>query len=232
MRSLANRAIEEERMDAPDLDPAIYTEVLTDLARVNELILSGRPTLGFLARATKGMRRFRLLDVGFGHGDMLRRIARWARKTGIEADLVGIDLNPRSAAIAEAATPTGDRIDYRAGDYRSLAGQKFDFVISSFVAHHMTRPQIIDFLQFMENEARVGWMVNDVLRHRFAYLSFPILATLMRWHPIVRQDGQLSVARAYRPAEWYPLLREAGIDLDAAKVVRRFPFKLCVERLR
>ncbi|MEO7177373.1 MAG: methyltransferase type 12, partial [Allosphingosinicella sp.] len=43
---------------------------------------------------------------------------------------------------------------------------------------------------------------------------------------------QLSIARSYRPAEWQPLLREAGIDRTAAKVVRRFPFKLCVERLR
>ena len=232
MKSLAIRALEEERMDAPDLDPAIYAEVLTDLAQVNELVLSGRPTLGFLHRATKDMRHFRLLDVGFGHGDMLRRIARWARKAGIEAELVGIDLNPLSAAIAEAATPADCRIDYRAGDYQSLAGQGFDFVVSSFVAHHMTRPQIIDFLRFMEVEARVGWMVNDLLRHRFAYLSFPVLATLMRWHPIVRDDGQLSIARSYRPAEWQPLLREAGIDSDAAKVVRRFPFKLCVERLR
>lgn len=232
MRSLAIRSTEEEQMDAPDLDPAIYARVLTDLAQVNELVLSGRPTTGFLHRAAKGMTRFRLLDVGFGHGDMLRRIARWARKAGIEADLVGIDLNPRSAAIAAAATPADYRIDYRAGDYQSLAGQGFDFVVSSFVAHHMTRPQIIDFLRFMEAEARVGWMVNDLLRHRFAYLSFPLLATLLRWHPIVRHDGQLSIARSYRPDEWQPLLREAGIGPAAAKVIRRFPFKLCVERLR
>ena len=48
------------------------------------------------------MPAFRLLDVGFGHGDMLRAIARWARRRGIAVDLVGVDLNPKSEAAARA----------------------------------------------------------------------------------------------------------------------------------
>lgn len=232
MTSLAVRSLREEQMDAADLDPAVYAAVLADLARVNRLVLSGRPTLDFLRRGTQHVTSFRLLDVGFGHGDMLRRIARWAEKRGIEAELVGIDLNPRSAAIAAEATPPGMMIDYRTGNYESLAGEGFDFVVSSFVAHHMTTDQLISFLRFMEREARVGWMVNDLLRHRFAYASFPLLARALGWHRIVREDGQLSIARSYRPAEWEPLLRAAAIPPGAARVVRRFPFKLCVERLR
>ena len=34
------------------------------------------------------MNAFRLLDVGFGHGDMLRRIACWARSRGLAAELI------------------------------------------------------------------------------------------------------------------------------------------------
>lgn len=219
-------------MDAADLDPAVYAAVLADLAQVNRVVLSGRPTLNFLARGTRGMASFRLLDVGFGHGDMLRRIARWAAKRRIRAELVGIDLNPRSAAIAAGATPASMRIDYRAGDYEALAGEGFDFIISSFVAHHMTTDQLVTFLRFMEREARVGWMVNDLLRHGFAHATYPLLARVMGWHRIVREDGQLSIARSYRPPEWEPLLRAAAIPPGAAQVVRRFPFKLCVERLR
>jgi len=52
----------------------------------------------------------------------------------------------------------------------------------------------------------------------------------MRWHPIVRHDGRLSIARSYRPAEWPPLLSEAGIK--GARVFRAFPFRLCVEKIR
>ena len=124
-------------MDDPDLDPAVYDAVLRDLERVNAWTFAARPTLSFLARASKGMTAFRLLDVGFGHGDMLRRIARWARGRGLAADLVGVDLNPRSEVAARAATPPDLPITYATGDYRDQPG-RFDFVVSSLVAHHMS----------------------------------------------------------------------------------------------
>lgn len=231
MTRLAIRSTEEEQMDAPDLDPAVYARVLTDLSDVNRLTLAARPTIAFLRRATRDVRRFRLLDVGFGQGDMLRAIARWADRRGIGCDLVGIDLNPGSAAVARAAA-TGFPIDFRTGDYRDLAGEGFDVVISSLVAHHMTHGQLIEFIRFMDREARRGWLVNDLHRHALAHFGFPLLARLMRWHRIVREDGTLSIARSFRPSEWPPLLAEAGIAPDAARVVRRFPFRLCVERPR
>lgn len=228
MIRLAERTIAEEQMDAPDLDPAVYAAVLTDLAKVNRLTLSSRPTLAYLARAIGDRTRFRLLDVGFGDGDMLRAIARWAQHKGIAAELVGVDLNPKSAIVAAAATPPDMSIEWLAGDYADLAG--FDFVISSFVTHHMDHAQLIAFLRYMEAESRMGWLVNDLHRHRFAYLGFPLLASIMRWHPMVRADGTLSIARSFRPADWRALLAEAGIT--GAQVVRRFPFRLCVERTR
>lgn len=218
-------------MDADDLDPATYAAVLADLAQVNALTLSGRPTLGFLRRALGSEKRFRLLDVGFGHGDMLRRIARWAAARGIAADLVGIDLNPNSAAVATAATPPGMAIDWRTGDYADLAGGGFDVVLSSFVAHHMSDDQLIAFLRFMEAESARGWLVNDLHRHRVAHAGFPVLAAAMRWHPIVRHDGRLSIARSFRPGDWRKSLVRAGVA-DVARIVRRFPFRLCVERIR
>jgi SAM-dependent methyltransferase len=227
--SLAERAIAEELMDAEDLDAATYADVVADLAKVNVVTMAARPTLDFLARGTKGMTRFKLLDVGFGDGDMLRRIARWAMKRGLQADLVGVDLNPRSALAARAHTPPDLPIRWITGDYADHA-KGADFIISSLVAHHMTRDQLIDFLRTMEARAARGWLVNDLHRHGFAHRGFPLLARLFGWHRIVRHDGQLSIARSYRPGEWPPLLAEAGI-LDA-RVYRAFPFRLCVERLR
>ena len=226
---LAERASQEELMDDPGLDAGTYTRVLHDLARVNTVTMARRPTLAFLERAVGSHRRFNLLDVGFGDGDMLRAIAKWARKRGIEARLVGVDLNPRSVAAAREVT-ADPNIDYRTGDYADLAGEGWDCVVSSLVAHHMSRAQLVAFLRFMDREARAGWLINDLHRHGFAYTGWPLLSAAMRWHPIVRHDGHLSIARSYRPAEWPPLLAEAGIE--GARVHRAFPFRLCVEQLR
>jgi len=225
------RVRRDEQMDDPGLDPAIYDQVLRDLSRVNRWTFTATPTIKFLRRASRGMPAFRLLDVGFGHGDMLRAIARWARRRGVAVDLVGIDLNPKSEVAAREATPVGMPIEYRTGDYAQVP-TPFDFVVSSQVAHHMTDDELDAFIRFMERMATKGWLISDLHRHGFSYHGFPLLARLMGTHRIVREDGQLSIARSFRPSEWRAILAKAGVPEGAARIVRRFPFRLCVERLR
>lgn len=229
MRALKDRVRVEEQMDDPSLDPRVYDEVLKGLGRINAWTLASRPTLGFLARAARGRRGFSLLDVGFGEGGMLRTIATWARRRGLDVRLTGVDLNPKSEGVARALTPSGLPIDFVTGDYRELG--RFDLVISSLVAHHMTDGQLREFLRWMEERAELGWFVNDLHRHRFAYSGYPLLAALLRVHPIVRQDGQLSIARSFRPGDWHSILAGAGVA-DVARLRRYFPSRLCVERLR
>lgn len=229
MRPLKHRARDEEQMDDPSLDPKIYDEVLKGLGRVNRWTLAARPTLSFLARATRGREGFTLLDVGSGEGGMLRTVARWARRRGLAARLTGVDLNPKSEAVARANSASDLPIDYRTGDYSELG--RFDFVISSLVAHHMTDDQLRAFLRWMESNSNRGWFVNDLHRHGFAYYGYPLLAALLGVHPIVREDGRLSIARSFRPADWRSILAEAGLA-EGVRIRRYFPFRLCVERLR
>lgn len=231
MKSLAVRCRDEEQMDAPDLDPVVYARVLDDLVRVNRWTLTLRPTLRYLGRAVADMPSFSLLDVGFGHGDMLRAIARWATRRGVTARLIGVDLNPSSAGIARRATPPEFGIDFRTGNYLAQP-ESFDFIISAQVAHHMTDAQLLTFLGHMEGNASRGWLISDLNRHRFSYAGFPVLARLMGVHRIVREDGTLSIARSIRPGEWPGILAEAGIAPDLVQIRRRFPFRVTIERVR
>jgi len=249
--SLTYAVDREEEMDAVELPPECYARVLADLARVNAVTMARRPTIDFVARAAKAKAqrqqqalghaaiettrfgalpvRLRILDVGFGDGDMLRSLARWGAKHDVALDLVGVDLNPKSAPAARER-PSALPIDYRTGDYANLAGEGWDVIISSLVAHHMTPTQRLDFLRFMHGEASEGWLINDLHRARLPFVGYPWLARLMMVDPIVRRDGQLSIARSFRPAEWGALLAEAGIS--DARVRRWFPWRLCVEHLR
>jgi SAM-dependent methyltransferase len=229
MSSLASRSREEEQMDSAELSAAEYEKVLRDLTRVNRWTLAARPTVNFLGRSAEGAKSLRVLDVGFGSGDMLRTIWQWAKRRSLPVELVGIDINPKSAAVAEAMTPANAPIEYRTGDCRALRGS-FDVVLSNLVAHHMNDYELVEFIAFMEERAERGWIINDLHRHGFAHSGYPLLARLLRVHPIVRADGQLSIARAFRPREWRDILGQAGAG--EAKIVRRFPFRLCVERLR
>jgi len=175
------RSTAPELMDADDLAPDVYAALIADLARVNTVTLARRPTLAWLARATRGQTGFSLVDIGFGHGDMLRAIARWAQARGIEARLVGIDRNPRSAPVARAASDPALGINYVTGDADAI-GFKPDFIISSLVAHHMEDAELIGFLRWMEATARRGWFINDLHRHKVAWRGFRLLALVLRWH--------------------------------------------------
>lgn len=230
MISLATRSLAEEQMDAPDIAPAAYAAVLHDLSRVNWWTRTAAPTLAFLDRLARPGERLRILDVGFGAGDMLRAIARWARRRGVAVDLVGVDLNPLSADVAAAATPPDLTIDWRTGDYADQAGP-WDVILSAQVAHHMTPAQLDQFIAFMEAHARRGWMISDLHRHRIAHLGYPVLARAIGVHRIVREDGRLSIARSFRVAEWREILARAGVA-QVARITWHVPFRLCVTRAR
>ena len=225
------RADAPELMDADDLDPAIYAALIADLARVNTITLARPPTLAWLAKATQGLDSFSLVDVGFGHGDMLRAIAGWARRYGKTARLVGVDLNPRSAPVARAATDPALGIDYRTGDAAALDFRP-DFIISSLVAHHMGNAELIAFLRWMEATAACGWFINDLHRHRLAWLGFRLLAGVLRWHPIVRHDGALSVRRAFVRSDWDRLLSAADLAQPPVVVNWHLPFRWGVGRVK
>ena len=81
----SKRADLPEVMDADGLDPATYAAVIADLARVNTITLARWPTIAWLRRQLPSRVGFTLLDVGFGHGDMLRAIARWLQGRGLAA---------------------------------------------------------------------------------------------------------------------------------------------------
>ncbi len=227
----SRRATALELMDADDLPFERYAAVLNDLSQINALTRAAVPTLQWLTRASHGMQSFALLDVGFGHGDMLRRIARWARSRGVRAELIGVDRNPRSERVARSATTDNDGISYRTGDAATLEARP-DFIVSSLVAHHMTDDELVEFLQWMNTTAVRGWFINDLHRHWIAWLGFRIMAAVMRWHPIVQHDGALSVRRAFTRTEWEQLLARAGIARESVTIRWSFPFRLCVGCVR
>lgn len=217
-------------MDTEPVPAEEFARCLGDLAKVNRLTLAHRPTLAWLARATRDLPAFTLLDVGYGHGDMLRAIHRWAARHGKQAVLSGVDLDPSSALAARAATPPDLAISYHTGDvFDFRPAEPPDFVISSLFTHHLPDARVVAFLRWMEATAVRGWFVNDLHRHAVAYYGFRLIASVARWHRFVGHDGAVSIARAFRRPDWTRYLAEAGV---AAELRWRFPFRLCVSRLK
>jgi 2-polyprenyl-3-methyl-5-hydroxy-6-metoxy-1,4-benzoquinol methylase len=227
----SRRATAPELMDDDALSLETYADVISGLSLVNTLTLTHRPTLKWLAQVTKGLDSFSLVDVGFGHGDMLRAIAEWARKHGKVADLTGIDLNPRSAPVAAAATDPALGINWLTGNAADLAGNP-DFIISSLVTHHMDDDEVVWFLGWMESAAKRGWFINDLHRSWIAWAGFKVIAFVLRLHPIVAHDGALSIRRSFTRADWRQLFAAAHLSEPPVELRWRFPFRWVVGRLK
>jgi SAM-dependent methyltransferase len=229
--------------DLPELmdEPCTYEEFracLHDLGKVNRCTRAYTPTLEFLDRLSERLlpQPLRILDVGAGGGDMLRHVAQWARESNIPVELTGIDLNPYAARAAREFSEH----DPGAANIRWITADAFgyepregvDIVLSSLFAHHLSSPDVVRFLAWMEKTARVGWFVNDLQRSERAARWFRLLPVILRWHRFVRHDGPVSLQRAFREADWQWMLAAAGIPVDAATLESYPMARLCVSRLR
>ncbi len=232
----SRRSAQDELMDTEPVAFEEFQACLVDLARVNRLSFAYGPTLDFfdrLADRARGLGRpLEVLDVGSGYGDMLRRVDAWARARGIAVSLTGIDLNPwsRRAAIAAAPDRGIEWVTADAFEYAPRAG--VDVVVSSLFAHHLSDPQVIRFVAWMEEIARVGWFVNDLHRHPVPYHVFRVASKLAGFHRFVQHDGPVSIARAFVRSDWRRIVTAAGIDAADVDIHWRMPFRLTVERVK
>ncbi len=232
--NFSTRSTQDELMDGPDTSASDYAQCLADLEQVNRFTLTHRPTLRWLAHAMRGIpvsTPVSIFEVAYGHGDLLRALHEWGTANAYVMTLAGIDLNPRSALAARAATPAGMQIDYQTGDVFSAPPPQPcpDFIVSSQFTHHLKDSEAVEFLRWMESNCARGWYVSDLQRHAIPYYGFRWLARIAGWHRIVRYDGTVSIARSFRLAEWRALLQQAGVK---AEVRWHVPFRLGVGRLK
>jgi SAM-dependent methyltransferase len=205
-----------------------FRDCLRSLEKINRWLLGYRPTLAWLKRLPHGLRDpIHIVDVGSGGGDLLRQIARWARRRGIPVQLTGIDLNPYAARTAAESTPAELGITWVTADAMTYWPDKpIDIIVSSLMAHHLEDEEIVTLLRWMETTARLGWFINDLERAKWSCRMFG----WVRWHRIVRHDGPVSFRRAFWKEDWVRLLTEAEVPREAVTVERWRPGRLCVGR--
>jgi SAM-dependent methyltransferase len=209
-----------------------FRDCLRSLEQVNRWLLGYRPTLAWLKRLPHGLcDPVHIVDVGSGGGDLLRKIAAWARRCGRDVQLTGIDLNPYAARAAAESTPKELAIAWVTGDALVYRPEKpIDIVVSSLMAHHLEDDEIVALLQWMEATAQVGWFINDLERSELSCRMFGWLASMVGWHRFVPHDGPVSFRRAFREKDWVRLLGTAEVAREAVTIEYSRPGRLCVGR--
>lgn len=226
------RSAEPELMDNEPVNFAEFDACLRQLRIINIFTLAYRPTLRWFSHLYKqGQLKdgSTVLDVGSGHGDMLRCLSNWAAARRLRLDLVGVDLNPLSKLSAERVTSQSQGIDFITGNVFSFASeQKIDYIISSLFAHHLTDQQLVEFIRWMDRRACMGWLINDLHRHPIPYYFIKSIVRLLSCNRLIRHDAPVSVARAFTVRDLKKLLETAGIPAHRVSIRWYFPFRYAV----
>lgn len=226
------RSTEPELMDNEPVDFAEFDDCLRQLRIINIFTLAYAPTLRWFSHLYKQGRLTdgsTVLDVGSGHGDMLRCLSNWAAARRLRLDLIGVDLNPLSKLSAERATSQSQGIVFITDNVFSFAPeQKIDYIISSLFTHHLTDEQLVGFIRWMDHRACLGWLINDLHRHPIPYYFIKSVVRLLSCNRLIRHDAPVSVARAFTAPDLKKLLEAAGIPAHRVSIRWHFPFRYAV----
>ena len=219
--------------------PCSYEELrqcLRDLAVVNWMTMAHRPVMEWLEQVADSQTHdlpLRIVDVGCGYGDMLRRIERWAGRRGVAVKLIGVDVNANAVRAAREATQPESRIEWIVGDVTSCAETaEADLVTTSGVLHHLPEAEIVCMLAWMERTARVGWFIADLHRKPVPYKVFSVIMRGPWWQRFIRPDGLRSIRRSFLAEDWRRMCAAAGLDIRTVEIAEHRPGRLCLGRMK
>jgi SAM-dependent methyltransferase len=205
-----------ELLDDPGIDPVVRKRSIGDVTRSNRWLGGLRaavaafrdvlPTLGTDAT---------LLDVGTGLGDIPQGAASAARSAGCAMTVIGVDeafslLDASRSRIQLPVCANALALPFR--------DHAIDVVMCTLVLHHFEDRDAERLLREMTRVSRRAVIVSDLRRSWVAAIGFWLVSFPMRFDPVTRHDGVVSVLRGFTAPDLRRLVRAAtGVE----PVVRR-----------
>jgi ubiquinone/menaquinone biosynthesis C-methylase UbiE len=194
---------------------------LQDLCRINRWfggVDTTRKLIERVASAT-GEKKFSLLEVAAGYGEVPRQAGEQLLKKGIKLEITDLDRVPthlqrtHRVLVADAlALPFADN--------------SFDLVSCSLFAHHLEPAELARFGEEACRVSRSAVLINDLIRHplhlALVYAGFPLMRSY-----ISRRDGVASVRRAYEPEEMHQILCSSQC-CQQIEITRHYLFRMGV----
>lgn len=206
----STRSYRQELLDRHDIPSADIRRNMQELNGINTWLGGHAITLRGVKAIAQHNNNLVICEIGCGGGDNLAAIARWCRRRGITAQFIGIDHNPFCIEVAKERLHNAHARFFTA-DYRQVALEEPpDIIFSSLFCHHFTEAALVSQLQWMQ-QARLGFFINDLHRHPFAYYAIRLLTAAFSRSYLVKHDAPLSVLRGFTRKEWQMLLHKAGI---------------------
>jgi SAM-dependent methyltransferase len=180
-----------------------------DVARSNALFGGAGAVLAELddlLRENPAQSRLTLLDVGTGLGDIPARVRAAAARRGVTMFTVGLDASETLTLAAHSNALPVMRADARR---LPIADCAFDVVLCSQVLHHFRGDDGTTLLRELNRVARRRVVISDIRRSWLAVAGIWIASWPLRFHPVSRHDGVVSVLRGFTRDELTAAVRAA-----------------------
>lgn len=193
-------------MDDFALEGEVLRDALDKIASINQLLGGNELTLqGVNQLLSNGDKQltFKIVDVGCGNGDMLRKLADFGNKNNLKFDLLGIDANHFTIKHAEKLSENYTNIKYICEDIfdQEFKHLKYDIILCTLTLHHFKDDEIISLLNVFYQNSQIGIVVNDLQRSAIAYRLFQGLCFVFRLNKMSKEDGLTSILRGFKKQE-------------------------------
>ncbi len=206
-----------EALDERDLDCTVAEITLREIATTN-VLFGGHRALRYglreLCREIGALHYRRALDVGAGDGQATAQVRR---VLGNGVALVALDHHRSAAKLCRTRGVVSVVGDMWA---MPLEPDSVDVVIASLVLHHVSRSHAARLIGQWHSVARLGVVITDLRRSSVASAGFELASRVLRFHPVTRHDGHVSIRRGFREHELARVISAAGVR---GATVRRRP---------
>lgn len=229
----ASRSSEKELMDDLNLASEDLKKNLDELEIINywlggnQVITNALDKL--LARGyIKKTKILHIADIGSGGGDLLRQMAQWSRKKKIKIKLTGLDANAFMINYSRQRSQEYPEIEFTQQNIfdPNFSFRSFDLVTASLFCHHFSDQDLVKMFRKIHQEARIGFLINDLHRHPLAYYGIWLLTRLFRGSYLVKNDAPLSVLRAFSRKELLAIFEQADVKEVELRWLWAFRFQV------
>ncbi|MGH7639068.1 MAG: methyltransferase domain-containing protein [Gemmatimonadaceae bacterium] len=188
-----------EVLDDPAIPDHARDSAMRDVARSNRLfggtsaVIHALESLGALGRPVV------LLDIGTGTGDIAARLRGDVRTIGLDV----------SESLLRVARPRMDAVVAGSALALPFRDGAVDVVVCSQLLHHFEDSDAQRVVRELDRVTQRWVVVSDLRRSWFAAAGFWLASMLLRFHPITRHDGVVSVLRGFTSDDLRRLVRGA-----------------------
>ena len=200
------RTHDTEIMDDFAMEGEILKEALDKIAQINQLLGGNKLTLNgvkLLLHKQPTLSVLKIVDVGCGNGDMLRKLSAFALKNGFNFELIGVDANQFTINHAKKLSVNYPNINYICTDIfdKPFQNINYDIVLCTLTLHHFKEQEIEDLLTIFYKNSTIGIVINDLQRSAISFRLFQILCIVFNLNKMSKQDGLTSILRGFKKQE-------------------------------